>query len=325
MTHSGDRRADTRAQAADWFARLKSVPVSRETLELFFEWRRGEGHEAAFEEVERLWGKAGQVADDPAIRQATQAAYDRPKRRIGRGGLAAIAVPALVLIVAGSAVLLHRTGDRYTTGVGQQSVVALADGSRVTLDTDTKLVVRLEKDARHVELDHGQAYFTVAHDASRPFTVEAGGVEVVATGTQFDVRHLTGATDVTLVEGSVNVRAPGSDDPRRMVAGQKMMLASGQAPVVRRVDTAVATAWKRGQIVLDGMTLSDAIAEVNRYTAHPVELDAQRYAGNRVGGAFETGDIDSFVQATTALLPLRAVRQSDGRIHLTDAHTQNPG
>ena len=326
MTQSGDQQSDVRAQAADWFARLKTVPVSRDTLEQFFEWRRVEAHETAFEEVERLWGKAGEVADHPDIRSATQAAYDRPKGRISRGGLAAIAVPALALLVAGSAYVgLHRDGDRYMTGIGQQSVVALADGTKVTLDTDTRLVVRLEKDARHVELDHGQAYFTVAHDASRPFTVEAGGVQVVATGTQFDVRHTSGATDVTLVEGSVDVRPPGSDDPTRMIAGQTMMLASGQAPVVHTVDTGVATSWKRGHIVLDGMTLGDASAEVNRYTSQPVELDATRYAGNKVGGSFDTGDVESFVKATTALLPLRAVRDADGSIHLTDPDPKNPG
>lgn len=319
MAQSGEEQTDARAQAADWFARLKTVPVSRDTLEQFFEWRRVEAHDAAFEEVERLWGQAGQVADHPDIRHATQSAFTRPKRGPARRGLVAITAAVLAVIAGGTGFLaLHRSGDRYETGVGQQSVVALADGSKVTLDTDTRLLVRLEKDGRHVLLDHGQAYFTVAHDAARPFAVEAGGVQVVATGTQFDVRHTSETTDVTLVEGGVNVRAPGSNDPTRMTAGQKMVLTSGQAPILRNVDTAAATAWKRGQIVLDGMTLADAIAEVNRYTSRPVELDAPRYAGNRVGGSFDTGDIESFVQATTALLPLRAVRAADGRIHLTE-------
>ncbi|MGN6121378.1 MAG: FecR family protein [Sphingomonas oligoaromativorans] len=321
MTHGGDQQAKVREQAADWFARLKTLPVSQATLEQFFEWRRIDVHEAAFDEVERLWGRAGLVADHPEIRQATQSAYDRPHRR-----RLAIAGSALALVaVAGAFVGLHRPGDRYVTGVGQQSVIALADGSKLTLDTDTKLVVRLEKDARHVELDHGQAYFSVAHDPSRPFTVEAGGVQVLATGTQFDVRHTGQATDVTLVEGSVAVRSPGAQEGQRMTAGQAVTVLSGQVPIVRRVDTAVATSWKRGQIVLDGMTLGQAIAEVNRYTARPVVLDAPRYAGSRIGGSFETGDIESFVQATTALLPLRAVRESDGGIHLVDPNSQGSG
>jgi transmembrane sensor len=319
MTQSERAQKEARAQAADWFARLKTLPVSRDTLEQFFEWRRVEAHAAAFDEVERLWGQAAQVADHPDIRRVTRSAFDRPNAGRARRRLVAITAAALALIAGGTAFLgFHRSGDRYETDVGQQSVVALADGSKVALDTDTRLMVRLEKDGRHIVLDHGQAYFSVAHDAARPFAVEAGGVQVIATGTQFDVRHTGEVTEVTLVEGGVNVRTPGADGFRRMSAGQKMVMRAGQAPFVHTVDTAAATAWKRGQIILDGMTLADAIAEVNRYTSRPVALDAPRYAGNKVGGAFDTGDIESFVQATTALLPLRAVRAADGRIHLTD-------
>lgn len=70
--------------------------------------------------------------------------------------------------------------------------------------------------------------------------------------------------------------------------------------------------------MLEGRTLADAIAEVNRYTAYPVRLEAARYAGRKVGGSFDVGDVKGFVAATTALLPLQAVTGTDGTTRLID-------
>lgn len=311
------------AQAAQWFTRLKSLPVSHETLQQFFAWHRNETHAAAFDAVERLWSRAGDLGDRPAIVAATQDALSRKaKRRSSSWSLrpALAALVAIVLLLLGSGAtywVLRPRANAYATGVGQQSVIALEDGSKVTLDTNTRIVVSFDPDARTVILKQGQAYFTVAHDTARPFRVEAGDTGVLATGTQFNVRRDGRAVDVTLVEGSVRVAARGAP-PAMLRTGQQLVLRPDRAAVVRVVDAGTATAWTQGRIVLDGWTLARALVEVNRYTSRPVRLGAARYADARLSGTFDVGDIDSFVAAATALLPLNAQRDVDGSIRLME-------
>ena len=313
---SGD---DARAQAAHWYARLQTLPVSAQTLEEFFAWRRIEGNGDAYIAVDRFYNQAGSLADRPAILAATEQAMNRPNGRSGKASVAraAMAAAAVALLVVDVTLVAEwpAGGDRYATRIGEQRKMMLADGSRVILDTDTALTVKFDDGARRVSLDHGQAYFTVAHDAARPFSVDAGGARVLATGTQFDV-HRTGDTvDVTLVEGSVRVSA--DDRPAaRLRAGQALTLNGGRVSPIKAVDTAPATAWTRGRIVLDGMTLQDAITAVNRYVDTPVRLEAPGFADARISGTVDTGDARSFAAAVTAVLPLKSQTDSDGSISL---------
>ena len=313
---SGD---DARAQAAHWYARLQTLPVSARTLEAFFAWRRIEGNRDAYIAVDRFYNQAGSLADRPAILAATEHAINRPAHRSSNRGLpiGTLAAVAVALLVVGVTLVGEwpAGGDRYATEIGEQRKLVLADGSRVMLDTDTAMTVKFVDGARRVSLEHGQAYFTVAHDAARPFTVDAGGARVLATGTQFDVHRNGNTVDVTLVEGGVRVSA--DDRPvARLRAGQTLTLNSGHVGPIKAVDTAPATAWTRGRIVLDGMTLQDAIASVNRYVDTPVRLDAPGFADARISGTVDTGDARSFAAAVTAVLPLKAQADADGSISL---------
>ncbi len=313
---SGD---DARAQAAHWYARLQTLPVSARTLEEFFAWRRIEGNSDAYIAIDRFYNQAGSLADRPAILTATEQAMNRPALRSSNRGLSigifAAAVFALLVVGVDLVAEWPAGGDHYATGIGEQRKLMLADGTRVMLDTDTAMTVKFVEGARRVSLEHGQANFTVAHDAARPFTVDAGGARVLATGTQFDVHRNGDAVDVTLVEGGVQVSA--DDRPvARLRAGQALTLNRGRISPIKAVDTAPATAWTRGRIVLDGMTLQDAITAVNRYVESPVRLDAPGFANARISGTVDTGDARSFAAAVTAVLPLKAHTDSDGSIRL---------
>ena len=313
---SGD---DARAQAAHWYARLQTLPVSAQTLEEFFAWRRIEGNRDAYIAVDLFYNQTGSLADRPAILAATEQAMKGPVHRSSNRGLSigTLAAAAVALLVVGVTFVgkWPGGGDRYATRIGEQRKMMLADGSRVMLDTDTAMTVKFVDGARRVSLEHGQAYFTVAHDAARPFTVDAGDARVLATGTQFDVHRNGDTVDVTLVEGSVRVSA--NDRPvARLRAGQALTLNSGRVSPIKAIDTTPATAWTRGRIVLDGMTLQDAITAVNRYVDTPVRLEAPGFANARISGTVDTGDARNFAAAVTAVLPLNAQTDSDGSISL---------
>ncbi|SDA36867.1 FecR domain-containing protein [Sphingomonas sp. NFR15] len=310
---------DALTQAAHWYARLQTLPVSARTLDQFFAWRRGEGHREAFDAVDRLYRETGKLAERPAIVAATEQAITRfaapPRRRYPWPGAIAAAIVGVVAVGFTTVAVWPSGGEHYATRIGEQRTIRLADGSKLMLDTDTALIVSFTKDARRISLARGQAYFTVAHDAVRPFTVDAGGASVLAMGTQFDVQRSGDRIDVTLIEGRVRVSSA-----RRPVTqlqpGQRLVLVSSRISPVQAIDTTPITAWTRGRIVLDGMTLEHAIAEVNRYVNTPVRLGARRFANARISGSVETGDIGSFTTAVTAVLPLKAQANSDGSVTL---------
>jgi len=309
------------AEAAQWFARLKTLPVSHGTLKDFFAWRRERANAEAFEEAERFWSEAEKVGERPSILRAIETAEHRPPRRPPfltpfSWTLAAAAVVASLGLSWGGYVLLFG-GRNLVTGVGEQRVIALDDGSRLNLNTETRVNVRYGSEARHLVLKDGEAMFSVAKDKARPFVVTAGDVVVTATGTRFDVMLRDKRTVVTLVEGRVSVRAP--DGTTTWLRPGEQWGWPPEGPRVQNVKVDTVTAWTEGRLVFDNAALANAIGEVNRYGGVRVILDAPNLGSERLSGSFQVGDSESFVAAVTAFLPLRQQVDSRGRIHLTAA------
>ena len=120
------------------------------------------------------------------------------------GNLAALAASFVVAI--GVAGWLYLQRDVYSTGVGEQRALLLADGSRVELNARSRIRVRYTERTRDIDLLSGQALFKVAKDHARPFIVATGDTHVRAVGTQFDVYRKKAGTVVSVLEGRVAVR-----------------------------------------------------------------------------------------------------------------------
>lgn len=95
--------------------------------------------------------------------------------------------------------------NTYTTAIGEQRSITLADGSTVELNSRSKIRVAYHDRERDIQLLNGQALFHVAKDRTRPFIVHTNTTNVRAVGTQFDVYQKNNATVVTVVEGIVAV------------------------------------------------------------------------------------------------------------------------
>jgi transmembrane sensor len=194
-------------------------------------------------------------------------------------------------------------------------LVRLGDGSAIRLDTDTRVAVSVTASQRHIRLEHGQAFFEVAHDAARPFIVDAGPMRVRAVGTKFDVRQEGRQARVTLVEGVIQVRSlSGGPGEWTLKPGEQVSL--GAARVISVADVRAATSWTQGRIVFQGMPLARAIDEINRYTPHKIRLKDTKVAAASVTGSFETADSGAFVAAVSDLSGLRATTLPDGSIVL---------
>ncbi|WP_295167452.1 FecR domain-containing protein [uncultured Brevundimonas sp.] len=318
MSAQDRRRTAADDQADGWIARLGTRSISLDTLQEFATWREDPANAAAYRRAEQLWAQSGDLAGDSDIQAALETAKQRGPRRFGSKQFVALglATTAAASLVVG--VLFWQGRGAYATEVGEQRIIQLTDGSRVRLDTATRLKVRYTDGERRIELAEGQAFFEVAPNPDRPFIVETRDTSVTAIGTVFEVRRIGPQTRVVLVSGAVDV-APSAAraEPQRLRPNQQTAI-DGRDVQLTPVNAQVATSWTNGELTFVDTPLSEAVAEVNRYLPTPIILDAPAAAATPINGVFRSGDRAAFVSAAAHLLDLQAVPGPDGQVRLTE-------
>jgi transmembrane sensor len=326
------------AEAAVWVARLhgpdRSPQMERECLA----WQaRSAEHREAFERCTETWQDVPNVSVANAYAAASGSGAASGARR--RWSLSWAGAGALAVVIAGTGLLVQQLRDPgvYSTGVGEQHQVLLADGTRMSLNTGTRVRVDLGAERRSVKVEGGEALFEVGKDPRRPFVVRVAGSEVEALGTTFAVRFTPDDSQpsqtltVTLIEGQVAVRplvgggaggVPAASHAVRLQAGERVRLSAAVAasaetsPRVDRPNIDAVMAWQRSEAVFDDAALADAVAEMNRYTRTPIVLlDASALADLRVSGLYRTSDSAGFARAVAALHGLD-VHERQGRLEL---------
>jgi transmembrane sensor len=210
--------------------------------------------------------------------------------------------------------------ETVATSVAQRRTLKLADGSVIELNARTSLLVEFRAKERHVRMADGEAFFTVAKDKSRPFIVETPAGSVRVTGTVFDVHADTPADlAVTVVQGSVQVSPGQAAGPARApvsLGANDQLVVDAAGPNKRHLsdgDVEDALAWREGYVVFDGTPLAKALAKFARYHGRAIHA-APEVAGLHVGGRYSLDDLDAFLAAIEAALPVRVSRESSGEI-----------
>jgi transmembrane sensor len=322
MKSPPSQATQAQAEAAEWLARLGNHSISTETVRAFREWRDDPANDAAYQEAEAFWEASGRQAADPQILRMTEQALARGRRRRRwlagaaqvRWALAAAGV--LILLAAGAQVVAWRF-PTYATGAGEQRIVRLADGSRVHLNVESRVKVRFFGGTRRLVLDRGEAFFEVAHDATRPFVVQADGARVRALGTKFDVRDQGDRVQVTLLEGRVQVRRDGPQ-AWTLVPNQTLVVSDRGVTRPAATDAARTTSWTTGRLAFRETPLAEAVAEVNRYGKSRIVLEGEALPSRLVNGYFDVGDTDAFVRGVSVLFDLQATHAGDGVITLRE-------
>jgi transmembrane sensor len=315
------------AEAAEWLARLDGEP-GPEVHVAFERWcAASAAHRRAYAELAGTWARldllrdvhAETVEEAPAPipeRAATTGTDTARPFHIRRYAIAAV----LTIAVAGAtAFWMSIRPDAYATDTGEQRRVVLADGSVVEMNTNTRLRVRETAGRRDVFLEQGEASFSVAHDATRPFSVYVDQTCVRATGTKFIVRRAQDV-EVLVTEGAVallGVAAGGAapllppPDAPRVRAGQGARVGRGQVALesLSQADVDQRTAWERGMLMFRNDTLGAIAAEFNRYNERKLVLADARTAELRLGGYFKAANVDEFIDAIEDTYGVRARRQ----------------
>jgi transmembrane sensor len=214
------------------------------------------------------------------------------------------------------------------TGTGNPQLVALNDGSLVDVNSNSSLKVLLLPAERRVEINEGEAHFEVAHDSSRPFIVNAGGLSVRAVGTAFTVRVTKQEVEVLVVEGKVavsqNTAAPifgKKIEPPTLVAEERLRSIRGERKtlVVEHVEAKEikeALAWHISITHFSNRPLSEVVALFNRRNAAKIMIADDDLATRRIGGAFAIDRPLAFVRILERDGDIHAEQRSDNTVVL---------
>jgi transmembrane sensor len=221
-----------------------------------------------------------------------------------------------------------RGGTTYTTAVGGLESVPMADGSTVTLNTDTALRVRLFTDERLIELERGEAFFEVAKDASRPFIVRAGDQSVTAVGTKFAVWRSGTDLRVVVAEGRVRIDGVrGSVGAWVYVPAGSIARVTDSSVQVEEAPAAVEAflSWRTGFVEFGNVTLAQAVAEMNRYSPRKIVIDDAAIGALRIGGRFRAKDTDGFIRILRTGFDIGAHTEGETiRLRALAVHPQVP-
>lgn len=323
-------KGQLRMEATEWFVVMRG-PEAEERRAEFEQWlARGALHRAAYNRVANLYSAAKQVNWD-AVPKA------RPVRgSIRRAHFAVLAAITVVGFVTWRMVMGPDTegpateGSRlvataspavaaYRTGVGELRNVRLSDGSRLTLDASTLVLVDYGRERRALRLEYGRARFDVAHER-RPFAVDAGTSQVLARGTVFDVSlDRTNRIEIHLLRGSVDVTSQGRDGVAhvmRLQPGEALRF-QDQGPAGKPTSIPDgAEQWTSVMMDFRSARLAEVLEAANRSNTVPIELGGEALRELRVSGSFRVDNPDELAQSLAAILDLR-VRKRDGAIFLS--------
>lgn len=365
MTHEKSRRLlneQIGEAAADWLVAFCEGEVDASGREVFIEWLRSSPeHVRAYLRISALWEdedlftRSGKMDADALVQRAlaesnvvSLSGADIGMSSAGEGrvvtppvrrrGALRFAIAASVLVatigIASFVWLQVDTPLVYKTAVGEQRTVTLSDGSTLSLNARSKVVVKYDETRRAVDLVEGQALFRVTSNPRRPFIVHSDSAIIRAVGTQFDVSRRSDKTVVTVVEGRVAVSEmesagrggsnllSGSKSSSAQAgaatlvsAGEQVIATASALTTVQRADVAAATAWTEGKLVFRSLPLVEVIDEFNRHTPRRFVIEDAQLADVRISGIFsftDTAQLTEFLRERFGVI----VRETDAEIRL---------
>jgi len=228
--------------------------------------------------------------------------------------LAAAWLFAVTLVLPYQAHLSDRYFSDYHTNTGEIQDIPLADGSHLLLNTNTAVSVDYQTNKRQITLHHGQARFTVAKDAQRPFEVQTDSLNVRALGTVFDIYKKT-ANDISVtvqehaVAAWVQAENLGQPIQTQIQAGQQLTYhADGALQAPSSIDLAQASAWQQRRLFINDRPLSELIAELGRYRVGRIFLADAQLKGLHVTGVFSLDNPGAVLARVRKILSLQETR-----------------
>ncbi|MBW2366404.1 MAG: FecR domain-containing protein [Deltaproteobacteria bacterium] len=354
-------------EAGEWVLEMHSDSTLTKPVDRLKDWLSQDPiNESKLDLVNSVWNCLDELKDDPLTVQTIEKSMARERvvskeswfkklnMRFPRIRYAAVAVTVLLTI---GAILLTGSNvsvdERFRTATGEQKKILLSDGSTIHLDTNTIVTTSYSKILRHIELDMGQALFSVAHEPDRPFIVTSGQITVRAIGTEFNVykrkegkvyiavskgcvqvsREAEAAPPMNVVSLSKEVPPPSTVTQKHATASPPVrrhlyseIVRSGQEIVVdeqetdfdvKPADTSRISAWKDGRLDFEDMLLPDVIDELNRYLTQKFVIVDERLTDVTISLYFKISNQKDFIHTLAKVLPITYHITADGRVEIS--------
>lgn len=300
-------RAEIDSAAALWLERMRGPVQDSAVAASFDAWiAEDPRHVESYALMASLWQSEGLTQAACATRAGNDntagfyAADARHRGRWGRRrwfGLAAGLAALAVAVPLGQG--LFAPTHTYEAPWGTTREIALADGSHIQLSGGSRLSVRLTPWSREAELEKGEAFFDVAHEALRGFAVEAEGARVEVLGTAFDIDVLAGGRrEVRVYRGLVQVA--GESGAWRLPAGTGLILDGAHVRSLEGIG-GDRPGWLDGWFDAQDTRLDRLIERLNRTSRIPVVLDDPQLGELRVTGRFEMHRPQEIVETLAAI------------------------
>ncbi|ENO90467.1 FecR domain-containing protein [Thauera linaloolentis] len=300
--------------AAAWFARKCSGSFGNDEHAAWQVWlNASELHRSAWQQVENvrtsLGGLPGHLAG-PALRGVSA------RKRQTLRTLAVIATAAPLAWLGYRAAAAQGFTADLRTAVGERRTLELADGSSLSLDTDSAVDVAFDQERRLLRLRRGRIMVTTADDpqarlntSGRPFLVATAHGTCEALGTRFTVRTDAVGSQVAVLDDIVRVTPNAHPDrPLMLNAGQQLRFDATGGGAIEPAAVATGT-WAGGSLVALDMPLAELLAELARYR-HGILRCAPSVAGLRISGAFPLDDTERSLKLLTETFPLQTVSRT---------------
>ena len=322
MSNSQPYSDQARDEAIVWLLRLRDELEGDLEHPPFQQWlAKSIEHRQAFQALESQWRWTGQFKQQQFAAKSEALLYrpDKTKsfsRRLYYKKGLKISLAACVVSAVGLGLFssqgLYGVTHTYRVDKGQHKTVMLADGSRVDLNTNTEISVHFNYSQRQIELVRGEAFFTVQHNAARPFTVHAANVSIRDIGTAFNVYQKADQVEVLVEEGIVEVRNQASQT--LVNAGQRAQIVDNEMIRVSAADPDTITAWRHGELVFRGRRLDEVLNEIGRYHQVQIQLTNKKLAAMAVTGSFKTDQLDTLLNAVSHLLSVKVKKLTANQI-----------
>jgi len=218
------------------------------------------------------------------------------------------------------------SGTVYNTAIAEIRQLSLEDGSTIALGAKSRLKVTYSEEQRIVDMQPGEAFFSITPDPDRPFVIRAGDTLISVVGTKFNVKYDGENVRVTVTEGKVKVAPPKplftfKAAPMIPVeAGKEALIApETERPAIKPMTSAPTETWLSGWLAYEDVSLKEIIADVNRYLPGEVVIASDRLAQERLTASFRADQAGAFLESLSQIIPVRLEGQIGQQVVLTEA------